>query len=124
MATRLRSLKALKTEAWTCIARFVRKRDQRCVTCEDGLAEHCGHYRHNTERNASLGGNALWYDLRNLNGQCAGCNTFRAGRPQEYALFLEKKYGKSILQELNKLWLTPKKWSRIEIEQIIEKYKI
>ncbi len=34
-----------------------------------------------------------------------------------------KKYGKGILQTLNKLWLTAKKWERHEIQEIIDRYE-
>lgn len=33
-----------------------------------------------------------------------------------YALFLEEKHGAGILQELNRQYQTPKKWTREEIE--------
>jgi hypothetical protein len=103
---------------WQAMSRFVRARDKRCVTCPNGVAEHAGHYRHNSERSQSLGGNALWFDLRNINGQCSACNTYRSGNLNAYAIYLEEKHGPGILQELNNLWLTPKKWTR---EELMEK---
>lgn len=119
---KLRTIKALKGEAWKTIALYVRKRDKKCVSCATGLADNCGHYQVNTERNQELGGNALWYDVRNLNGQCVSCNKWRSGNLAPYAIYLEEKYGSGILQELRRLWQTPKKWTRQEIEEIIEKY--
>ena len=116
MARKLQSLKALKMTTWQAMSRFVRARDKLCVTCS-GPGEHAGHYRHNSERSQSLGGNALWFDLRNINAQCNACNNYRSGNLNEYAIFLEKKHGPGILQELNTLWLTPKKWTRAEIEE-------
>lgn len=101
--------------AWQAMSRFVRARDKRCVTC-GGPPEHAGHYRHNSERSQSLGGNALWFDLRNINAQCSSCNTYRAGNLNEYAIYLEQKHGTGILQELNILYRTPKKWTRAEVE--------
>lgn len=103
---------------WTLVSLYVRKRDgYRCVTCGAfGVSMDCGHYRHNSERNASLGGNELWWDLRNLNCQCAFyCNRHRSGNLASYALYLEKKYGAGILQELNRLHMKAKKWTREEV---------
>jgi hypothetical protein len=119
---RLTSIKALKKKAWQAISRFVRARDKRCVTCPNGLAEDAGHFIHNSERSQSLGGNALWYDARGINGQCTGCNRFRSGNLVQYALYLEGKYGPGIIQELNTLYRTHKKWTRDEIEAITVKY--
>lgn len=106
---------------WTLVSLYVRKRDKyKCVTCEaTGISMDCGHYRHNGERNMSLGGNALWYDLRNLNCQCSfNCNKNLSGNLTNYAIFLEKKYGTGILQELDRLYRTYKMWTR---EELLEK---
>ena len=97
------------------MSRFVRARDKRCVTC-GGPGQEAGHYKHNTERSQQLGGNALWFDPRNVHAQCTRCNKWLSSNPVAYALYLEEKYGPGILQELNKLWLTPKKWTREDIE--------
>ena len=123
---RLRSIKAIKDELWRLISLFIRKRDgYKCVTCgATNVNMDCGHYRHNSERNQSLGGNELWYDERNLNCQCAFyCNRHRSGNLAPYAIYLEKKYGLGILQELNKLFYTPKKWTREELEAKIAHYQ-
>ncbi len=118
-----RSIRSLKTELWKLISKYIRQRDNfRCKTCgQDG--NHCGHYRHNTERNALLGGNALWYDERNLNCQCAGCNTYRGGNLPAYAIYLERLYGQGILQDLDTLYRTYKLWTLEEIEEKIAFYK-
>lgn len=118
---KLESIKHLKLRVWTLISLYVRKRDgYRCVTCgATGVNMDCGHYRHNSERNMSLGGNALWYDLRNLNCQCSfNCNRNLSGNLANYAIFLEKKYGSGILQEIDTLYRTYKKWTR---EELLEK---
>lgn len=116
------SIKGLKRKSWIAISGFVRRKDKyRCITCGESGNE-CGHYQRNSERNQLLGGNLLWYDLRNLNCQCSRCNKYLSGNLNKYAIYLEKKYGKGILQELNKLYFTPKKWTREELEQIIKKY--
>lgn len=112
-----------KKRAWHALSVFVRLRDKHCQTCPTGQAEHCGHYQRNSERSKQLGGNELWFDERNFLGQCAGCNLFANGRPVQAALVLQKKYGKDILQKLNKLYLTPKKFTLEEILAIAEHYE-
>jgi len=119
---RLTPIGTLKRNAWKAISAFVRKRDKMCVTCKVNPAVHCGHYRHNTERNADLGGNALWYDERNLHGQCAGCNTYKYGALDQYALYLTDKFGHEVLKEIDTLWRTPRKWTRQEIEDVASYY--
>lgn len=120
---KLQPIKAFKKHAWETISRFVRNRDPYCVTClmegKQTPTSEAGHYRHNSERKADLGGNALWYDLRNLNGQCSRCNRYLSGNLDKYGLYLETKYGFGILQELNVLYQTPKKWSREEVSNFL-----
>ena len=101
----------------------MRKRDKyQCVTCgATGTNMDCGHYRHNTERSASFGGNKLWFDLRNLNCQCSfSCNKMKSGNPVPYAIYLEKKYGAGILQKIDRLYKTHKKWTREEFLELID----
>jgi 5-methylcytosine-specific restriction endonuclease McrA len=118
------SLKGLKTKAWEAVSRYVRQRDKGvCQTCgkvDDWRNQQAGHYRHNTERNQLLGGNRLWYDLRNLNCQCPQCNKWKNGNLNAYAIFLERKYGHGILEELDFLYRTPKKFSREELLILIK----
>ena len=116
------SIKGLKLKAWGAMSRYIRTRDKRCVTCGSGIAEHCGHYLRNGERNAQLGGNALWFDERNFGGQCAACNLYRNGEPTKFAIFLEYKHRHGILQELSDLRNKPKKWTREEIIEVEKKF--
>lgn len=121
---KLRKPKAVKMEAWMALSRYVRARDKHCQTCPTGSADHCGHYQRNSERSQQLGGNVLWFDERNFLAQCAGCNLFANGRPVEAALALRKRYGEEILETINRLYRTPKKFSREEIEAITKHYEL
>ena len=121
-------IKTLKKKAWEAISRFVRQRDPLCVACmvegKQVPSAHCSHFRYNSERNQTLGGNALWYDIRNLNGCCVGCNLYKSGNLASYALYLEMRYGHGILQELHELWDTPKKFTEKEIQEIVNMYAV
>jgi hypothetical protein len=119
---KLRSISAVKTDAWKAVSRYVRTRDKRCVTC-GGSPDHAGHFQYNTERNKQLGGNELWYDIRNVHAQCVGCNNYKSGNLVPYTIFMEEKYGSGIVLDLYKLWRTPKKWTREEIEAVTKHYE-
>lgn len=116
------SVKGAKLKAWTAFAKYIRQRDPYCITCGNPTTE-AGHYKHNTDKaNNKLGGNELWYSEQNVHGQDAYCNRWRNGAPNEYALFLEKKYGHGILQELDKKFRTARKYTVEELLAIAEKY--
>lgn len=108
---------------------YVRIRDGgKCITCgvKKPISQmQAGHFIHNSDKgNKVLGGNLLWYDLRNLNCQCMQCNHFKSGNLGKYAEALEAKYGHGILQELRVLFNTPKKWSKEELKHLIESFKV
>ncbi len=115
------SVKGAKEKAWKATSLLVRKRDPICVTCKVRPTTQCGHWKHNSDKpNQQLGGNALWYDLRNLAGQCTVCNCYNSGELDEFGLYLEEKHGFGILQELQRLYNTPKKWTILELLQLAE----
>lgn len=120
-------IKILKSRVWKVVSEYIRRRDRGfCATCaikRDWQEMDAGHYRHNSERNQDLGGNALWYDERNLHSQCFSCNRMRSGKLDRYSLLLEEKYGVGILQDLEKLYRTPKKWTIEEILNVEKYYK-
>jgi hypothetical protein len=71
------------------------KENVQCFTCGKTLhwrQSHAGHYHHGV----------LDYDELNIHPQCAGCNTYRAGRLDQYALNLIRKYGADVLEELDR----------------------
>lgn len=99
---------------------FIRERDKEkgCISC-NGPVEQAGHYF------AQGHHSALRYDEMNTNGQCIKCNMYLSGNLIKYRQGLVKRYGeKEVLKleqkaDLHKAW----KWSRIELEEIIKKYK-
>lgn len=116
-------VKTLKTKAWQALSKYVRLLEPRCYTC-GAVGTQAGHFRHNTDKpSKQLGGNALWYDIRNIHNQCSGCNLFKSGNLTIYAERLEEQYGFGIIQELMNLWNTPKKWTESELETMAEKFE-
>jgi hypothetical protein len=118
------TIKGAKTKAWSAISRYIRQRDPYCITCKIRKSTQCAHYKHNSDKpNNQLGGNELWYDERNYGGSCTLCNCYNSGELDLFALYLEKKYGAGILQELQKKYNTPHKWSIQEILTVAELYE-
>lgn len=99
---------------------FIRKRDCEtgCISCGNPV-EHAGHYFSQGHHSA------LRFNETNTNGQCLRCNNFLHGNLINYRKGLIKKYGEL---KVNQLELSAdlrkvKKWSRFELELIIETYK-
>lgn len=112
-----------KGKTWAAVSLFIRSRDKTCVTCKERPATQAGHYKHNSDKqNQQLGGNALWYDERNYGGQCTVCNCYNSGELDLFALHLEAIHGAGILQELERLFQTPRKWTMEELVAMEEEY--
>lgn len=113
----LLTVKGAKKKAWKALARYVRALEPFCITC-GGKTTEAGHFLHNTDKeNQQLGGNALWYEIRNIHGQCGACNRWHSGRGAEYSHYLVERYGDGIIKELYTLFRTPRKW---KIEEVLE----
>ena len=94
----------LKKKLDKVFSEWVRQRDadrnglNSCVCC--GVRKHwkelqAGHY-------ISRSHLSLRFDERNVWPCCLACNVFKSGNIPAFAIFLEKKYGHGILQELIK----------------------
>lgn len=121
---RVVSVKGAKEKAWTAFARFIRNRDPYYITC-GGHTTEAGHFLHTTDKtNQQLGGNELWYDERNVHGQCGVCNRYKSGAGAIYSAKLIEQYGDGIIQELWKKFRTVKKWTIPELLEIARKYEV
>lgn len=104
---------------------FIRLRDAnangyvRCISC--GKINHwkevdCGHYvnrKHLSTR---------WHE-KNCNAQCRACNRFDEGNMLGYTKGLVKKYGPSVLDELDMLKHQVSKLSDFEGKLLIKHYQ-
>lgn len=102
------TISSLKKKLDKIFSEYIRKRDKaRCFTCgKQGEVKtmQCGHYvprQHLVTR----------YSEINCNTQCVGCNVFKRGNMDEYALKLKKKYGPRVLEELNREKYKIHKWT-------------
>ena len=109
-------------ELWRVFSLWIRQRDTdengyvKCISCgriihwREGGNCHAGHFY-------SQGGyKSVKYHEKNVHCQCFNCNMNLEGNKQGYALGLEERYGKGILDELlicknnkSKLFLNEKK---------------
>jgi hypothetical protein len=92
----------------------------KCITCGKELMWNegmdAGHYVSRTFHNTR------YYD-KNVHPQCASCNRFHEGKKDDYALWLLKKYGDGILEELNKLKNSQKKYTEQELKEMRKQFR-
>ena len=122
-----------KKKLWKVFSRYIRKRDAikttgdilnlRCCTCGKeypafgvGCAQ-AGHFI--TGR-----GNAILFDERGVHGQCYNCNIRLKGNWPAYIEFMKREYGQEVIDELLALNKTIRQFSVIELQELIEKYKL
>lgn len=121
-----RSAKTLKNKLWAIFSLWVRRKDAdqngmvSCISC--GVIKHfsemhCGHF---IPKSLGL---SIYFEERNNSVQCPSCNVFRHGNLSSYAVALRKKYGETILEELDTQRQQIRKISQVEYEELIETYK-
>lgn len=113
-------LPRLKAKAQEVFNKWIRKRDegQPCISCGKP-ANQAGHYF------PVKMFSALQFDETNVNAQCPHCNLFAHGNQAMYRIGLVRKYGEDAVRELEERAISDrlKKWTRTELEEIINKYK-
>ncbi len=114
------SLPALLKKTEGIFNAYIRKRDEGkpCISCGKP-GNQAGHYF------PVKGFSALRYDERNVNLQCAYCNRYQHGNQAMYRIGLVKRYGEDMVLGLENDAVSNrvKKWTRTELNEIIEKYK-
>lgn len=92
----------------------------RCVSCgtvKDHWKEiQAGHF----VTRARL---ATRWHIENAHPQCAACNVLRRGNYAAYSRWMENRYGPSIFAKLDDLSRVPTKFTRADLEAMIEDYK-
>jgi hypothetical protein len=112
------SLPKLLKKAQDVFNRWIRERDKDlpCICCGSYNASEAGHYRSQGHYGS------LRFNEMNVNLCCTRCNCFLHGNLIEYRKGLIKKYGEERVLMLENV-KSYKKWSRFELEAIIEMYK-
>lgn len=125
-------IRRLKKKLWSIFSQYIRKRaadHTGWLMTVDGVWTtwkecDCGHLRHNTERNALLGGNELWYYENNFAPQSNQGNRNNADdSAQKYMLAAIKKYGIEEVDKMMKMRQTYKLWTLEELQEKYEYYK-
>jgi hypothetical protein len=91
-----------------------------CVTCQKlmhwtGGDAQAGHFVKRQHR-------ATRWDWRNVNVQCVRCNKWLDGNEGEHGAYIIKKHGLAVHDELLALKRTVKKFSRVELQELIDTY--
>lgn len=112
-------LPKLHSKAQLIFNKWIRERDKYlgCISC-GAEVQHAGHYF--SQGHYSF----LRYNEYNVNGQCLRCNNFLHGNLIRYRQGLVERIGEDevkLLEAFSKNAV--KKWSREELNEIIEKYK-
>ena len=94
-----------------------RDKDKGCISCGSGI-DHAGHYLSQGHHSA------FRFNEMNTNGQCLRCNNFLHGNLINYRQGLVKKHGEQKVQMLEGNRNSCKKWSRVELEALINTYKL
>lgn len=119
------TLSQLEKKLDRIFSEFIRREDAdeggttQCVTCgkyEFWKDLDAGHFVKRQHR-------SVRWDERNVHPQCTRCNHFMGGRQDDMALYIVRLYGKDCLTELMQLKYQTKKHTRVELEELIEKYK-
>ena len=124
-----KTVSKLKKDLWKVFSRYVRLRDavrttgncksSLCITCErleDITKMDAGHFFSRTH-------SATLFHEKNVHAQCKRCNMLNGGEQFLYAQKVDKLYGEGTAEELNQLRHTTKRFSRPELEDMIEEYK-
>lgn len=111
----LRPLPKLKAKAESVFHKWIVERDNRiCFTCGH-QGDQAGHYRHGK----------LDFDEDNLHCQCSRCNKWLHGNLATYTLKLIELHNKEWVDELiYRSNIQSNKFSRDQLEAIIQKYKL
>ena len=113
------SLKSLHRQAWKLFSEYVRRSERGvCFCCgvkKRWQETHAAHYIHR---------NSLDYDPINIHACCPRCNRFLHGNLGVYAERLIAEYGEEAIQNLRCRGNEVKKFTIIELKELIKKYTI
>ena len=111
-----------KREFWKVFSKYIRLRDKGvCITCgarsEAYQAGHC--------IPAGCCGLALYFNEKNVNGQCYRCNINFGGMGAVYRGKVDEKWGKGTYKELEKIWRQPTiQYTKQDYQRLIADYQL
>jgi hypothetical protein len=127
--SKTKSVKHAKKNAWDAFSVYIRTRDclastgttesGRCCTCgkiypfKSLQAGHWTQGRHNS----------VLFDERNCHAQCYHCNIGLRGNPIAYFHFMERKYGRAVMDEVEALDQQTRQFKAFELTEIKERFQ-
>lgn len=114
------SIADLKKKVQRVFNAWIRERDKDlpCISCGKYVDNYeAGHYI------AQGSSGLLRYCEENVNNQCTNCNRWNHGNLIEYRIGLVKKIGLDLVEYLEKNRHVSCKWTREDLEKLLEKYK-
>ena len=117
-----RPLSAIRRDLDKAFSAYIRKRDAdengmgRCITCYRWAKLECGHFiprQHIATR---------WSET-NCAGQCSFCNRWQHGAQAEFYVILVKMYGEKTVNELMASKHKTMKFTRSQLEEMLERYR-
>jgi hypothetical protein len=121
VSVRKPSVTTLRRKLDLVFSAYIRKRDAdkdgygKCVTCRKWSLLEAGHFiprQHISVR----------WDIRNVHGQCSRCNRWLHGDLIEYTLYMQKRYGVEVVEELMRFKNTTRKFNSAELLELIDKF--
>lgn len=119
------TITALKRKAWSLLSKAIRleARDKNglveCVTCGVILPPDKIQAGHFIDGRANL----ILFDERGIHPQCYACNVLYNGRKDDYWVFMERRHGRAVINELMFLKRQPYELTRAQLLVKIEQYK-
>lgn len=105
--------KMLEAKLWKLTADYVKLRDGICITCGATEGLTMSHW-------IKAGKQLIRYDLRNVACQCSTCNNLHNYYPERYTMWMVKRWGVDVMNELTIKSLGTKwKWSVIDLRQMV-----
>jgi hypothetical protein len=127
------SIAKLKKKCWSFFSRYIRLRDSlktmgvpdrcKCCTCGGifetwhGSCIQAGHFAPASHHSS------VYFYPKAVHGQCPRCNKWLNGNWPKYLEFMQKEYGQQTIDFILKERNFVHKWTRDELELIIDKAK-
>ena len=120
-----KTLTFLKKKAWDLLSKIIRMQAAdragyvECVTCwtyKPWKEMQAGHF-------ISGRGNSILFEERGIHPQCSRCNIVFKGNMVEYFIFMERKHGRKVINDLRTLKHQTVKFTKHDHLMRIDEYK-
>jgi hypothetical protein len=124
--TKKKSLRSLKKKAWELLSKAIRLERRQgparlveCVSCQRQMPWkqiQAGHF---------IDGrfNSILFDERGIHPQCSMCNVVYNGRKEEYFIYMERTWGREIIDDLRAQRNRQVNFTTEDLEAMIKQYQ-